>query len=365
VTPGRSNRFILPWNTFPPSLKRDADALLARLAAGDPRGTGFVRPARPLTIYFYQLEIRQVASALVHRGYDPKSIRSLRDLVAVEAVNEWAKFFRGRQTGPSTSRVHHMIGRFNTIARHWLSVERPHLDRLRKIARYFSHRDRGLRERDRTRLRPFDDLVNVRAMFRLPAALVEDVIERDTGTPKWARRVMIAVAIELLLLGPIPIGLFPALRLDRHIRIGAGNSRIRIFVPANEARRRVDLTFTLPRSSAKLLRLYLKRYRPRLTDDPSGWLFPCVDGAPMTKQGFNWAIPNIVRKATGLDVHPHLIRQIGIKLFLDRNPHGLEIVRQVMGFSSTREVTRACGDFLVPSMARRFDDNVLKLRRNA
>ena len=363
VTLRYPNRFILPWNTFPPSFKSDADALLARLAAGDPRGTGFVRPARPLTVSAYQLHIREVASALVHRGYDPKSIRSLGDLVEAKAVTAWVKFFQDRQTGPSVARVHHLITRFNTIARHWLGVERPHLNRLKKIARYFSHRERGPRARDRGRLRPFDDSANVRALFALPETIVKNVIDKDTGTPKWARRVMIAVAIELLLLGPIRIGLFPDLRLDRHIKIGKGNSKVRIFISANEARRRSDLTFVLPASSAQLLRLYLKRYRPRLTNNPSGWLFPHMGNTPITRQGFGWAIRHTVLNTIGLRVHAHLIRQIGVKLFLERNPDGLEIVRQVMGFSSTKDVARAYGGFLVPAMARRFDDNVLKVWR--
>lgn len=351
------NRFVLPWNTFPPSFKRDADALLARLAAGDPRGTGFVRPARPVTISAYQLQIREVASALVHRGYDPRSLRALSDLVEVNAVTAWVKFFRERRARPS---VHHLITRFNTIARHWLAVERSHLNRLKKIARYFSHVERG---RDRRRLRSLDDSANVRALFGLPETIVRNVIEKDTGAPKWARRVMIAVAIELLLLGPIRIGLFPDLRLDRHIRVGKGNSKVRVSISAEESRRRADLTFVLPDSSALLLRLYLKRYRPRLTSNPSGWVFPHMGDTPITRQGFGWAIRHIVRNTIGLHVHAHLIRQIGVKLFLERNPDGLEIVRQVMGFSSTTGVTRAYGDFLVPAMAQRFDDNVLKIRR--
>lgn len=308
----------------------------------------------------YRLQIRQVASALVHRGYDPKTIQSLNDLVSVDAVNEWARFFRSRQTGQSPVRAYYLIMRFRSIARHWLNADRMHIDRITKIARHFLPNRRGLRERDRARLRQFDDPTNLRALFELPERLVKEATRRRFDGRNWTKPVMTAVAIELLLLGPIPIGLLRRLKLGRHIRLEPRSSTIRIVIPAQERARSMDLAFTLPSSSATLLRLYIKRFRSRLTDDAEGWLFPGKGTAAMTEQWYTWAIRDTARKALGLSVNPHLLRQLGVKLFLTRNPEGLEIVRQVMGYKTTRAVSRAYQEFLLPRGARRFDGRVLK-----
>ena len=311
----------------------------------------------------YRLQIRQVASALVHRGYDPRAIRSLNDLVAVDAVNEWARFFRGRQTGQSPVRAYYLIMRFRSIARHWLNADRGHIDRITKIGRHFLPNRRGLRERDRTRLRQFDDPANLRALFELPERLAQEATRRCAEGRNWTKPIMTAVAIELLLLGPIPIGVLRKLKLGRNVKIDPRSTTIRIVIPAQERARYMDLAFTLPSASAKLLRLYIRRFRSQLTDDAQGWLFPSKGDTPMTEQWYTWAIRDTPRKSVGLCVNPHLLRQLSVKLFLTRNPNGLEIVRQVMGYKTTRAVSRAYQEFLLPREARRFDGKVLKAPR--
>ena len=59
---------------------------------------------------------RAFSSALVHRGRDPQTLRSLADLVALDAFNEGLRFFyerRGRQT---SSTIHRHIRRIGSMA---------------------------------------------------------------------------------------------------------------------------------------------------------------------------------------------------------------------------------------------------------
>jgi hypothetical protein len=88
----RRKTYSLPWTTFPPSLKADADLYLDRLAGTDLTEDVPFRPVRPATRYLRQRQLRTFASALVHRGRDPATIRTLADLVALDAYRDGLRF---------------------------------------------------------------------------------------------------------------------------------------------------------------------------------------------------------------------------------------------------------------------------------
>ena len=48
-----------------------------------------------------------------------------------------------------------------------------------------------------------------------------------------------------------------------------------------------------------------------------------------------------VNAATGLDFHPHLIRKITTKLYLDADPGGIEVARRCLGHRDARTTRRA------------------------
>jgi hypothetical protein len=90
--PSRREVYVLPWSTFPASLKRDVDAWLDRLAGRDFADDGPSRPARPSTLATREYQLRAFASALVHRGRDPHTLRSLADLVDFDTFSEGLRF---------------------------------------------------------------------------------------------------------------------------------------------------------------------------------------------------------------------------------------------------------------------------------
>jgi hypothetical protein len=57
------------------------------------------RPVRPGTLQHREYQIRQFASALVRRGWDPASLRSLADIVAIDAFKDGLRYLLERRGG--------------------------------------------------------------------------------------------------------------------------------------------------------------------------------------------------------------------------------------------------------------------------
>ena len=81
---------------------QEVEAWLARLGGADLFEELDFRPLKPVTVRSRRRQVHELASALVIRGRDPASIRSLAGLAEPEAVKEALHFFRERD--PSASR---------------------------------------------------------------------------------------------------------------------------------------------------------------------------------------------------------------------------------------------------------------------
>ena len=65
---------------------------------------------------------------------------------------------------------------------------------------------------------------------------------------------------------------------------------------------------------------------------PSCFLFPGnKPGCHKHPDHFSRQFTKTIRRWTGLDVNPHLMRHLGAKLYLDANPGAYGVVRRVLG----------------------------------
>src|SRR5260370_33952293 len=96
TVPDYRDFYVLPWTTFPPSLKTELDAYLVRLGDKDPSAEHDFRPLRATSIATRLRQIREFISAAVHGGRDPQALNSLADLVALDTVQEGGGFIRDR-----------------------------------------------------------------------------------------------------------------------------------------------------------------------------------------------------------------------------------------------------------------------------
>ena len=97
--PSRRETYVLPWSVFPASLKQDVDRFLDRLSGIDLSDDGPRRPVRPVTLQKREQQLRISASALVHRGHDAHTIRSIAELLSFERYQEILRFFLDRHGG--------------------------------------------------------------------------------------------------------------------------------------------------------------------------------------------------------------------------------------------------------------------------
>ena len=222
---------------------------------------------------------------------------------------------------------------------------------------------KGLTEKNRARLRQFDDLKNVRLLLDFPRRRINQVLASDRGRRLDAVAVQIALAVELLLMMPVRAENLVNLNLDRHIqRSRAGkNGVVHVVIPGTEVKNDEDLEFELPEDTVVLLDLYLSAYHPRLTGGSSPWLFPGANG-PKTVNTLGEQIKAHVFNATGLEINLHLFRHIAAKLHLDRNPGAYEVVLRVLGHRSIDTTTRFYAGLETAAAGRHFDQEILKLR---
>jgi integrase len=359
--PDRRNRWTLPWSAFPPSLRADCGAWLSRLAGDDLLDEAPFRPARPSTVKRREEQIRSFASALVLRGRNPEELRSMRDLVELEAFKEGLRYFLERRGGQSSSAIVDLVAVFKAIARHHLHLEQAELDRIGAILRRLAVGRRGLTEKTRALLRQFDDPGKVLALLRSPQRLMA-IAARNPIPRAGALLAQMAVAIEILIMTAMRVGNLAGLDIEQNLlRLGRGK-QLHIVIPAYDVKNREPLHFPLPEPSIQLIERYLKEFWPLLASPACTALFPGRWGGRKRSGALGLRISKTVRSLTGLEMNPHLFRHAMAKIYLDRNPGGHEVVKRVLGHRSIDTTTRYYTGSETAAAIRHFDENILKLR---
>lgn len=356
----RRDTFSLPWSDFPLTLKQDVDAWLRRLAGDVFDDDGPARPARPATLQTREYQLRAFASALVRRGVNAGSLRSLADLVEWNNYCEGLKFFHERRGGAKTSAIHGTATMLKSVALHWVKVGDGTLQKMGALARRLAPEQTGMTEKNRERLRALDDDEKLGKLLLLPWRLMEEAESGRLKPHQAALRAQYAVAIELLLFIPVRRKNLAEIEIDRQlVRTG---DRLHLIVPQHQVKNRVDLEFEIPRESASLIERYLEQHRPHLCNPESLDLFPGAGGAPKAGNTLGRQLQQIILKYTGLKMTPHLFRHAGGKLYLDINPGGYEAIRRVLGHKSLETTTKFYLGQETRSSARHFDKVIRGLR---
>jgi len=356
--------YTLPWSTFPQSLKAEVDIYLERLAGKDLLGELDFRPLRLSSIATRERQLRQFASALVHRGRDPQTVRGLADLVAIDTLKDGLRFFLDRAGNKKTKYIHDLACALKAMARHQVRVDATHLDRLRSICRQLDPGRRGLTDKNRDLLRQFDDEQNLAALLLLPERLVAEARRHKPPRRTDAVLVQLALAIEIELMVPLRISNLAGLDLDRHLLRTRTNGRgvLHLVVPGAEVKNGVDIEAVLPAPTVALLELYVGTYRPLLLTAPSSFLFPGKAGKPKERRTLGLQISQVIRKHSGLRVNPHAFRHVMTKIGLTAEPGNYGMMRLVNGQKSVTTLERYYSGTEGPVAVKRFDDHVLRLR---
>jgi integrase len=358
----RRKTYVMPWSAFPASFKHDVDRFLDRLAGADLSDDGPIRPARPATLQKREYQLRLAASALVHRGHDAQSIRSIADLLSLERYQEILRFFLDRCGGQTSPQIGQLAAALKDIARHWVKADAPTLERFKRIASRLAVPRRGMTAKNRERLRPFDDPGTIATFLALPARLQREVNTAKRNPRRQAVLAQIAAAIALLQAAPIRLKNLTAIDVNKNL-IARGN-RLYLVIPEHEVKNHEPIDFELPAETRDILAWYVRVHRPLLISEPTDALFPGRRAAAKSSRALAAQISAAMFKYAGLKFNVHLFRHAGGKIFLDARPGQYEVMRRVLGHRSITTTTSLYAGAETRSAGSHFASVIAERRRN-
>ena len=125
----------------------------------------------------------------MHNGGPAAGIRWLADLVVPETLRLALTFFLERASGKTTVQISNLASVARMIARHWAHCDEQTMRQIVHLtSKVSTPRQRGLTEKNRARLRRFDDRRNLELILEAtPGAygVVQDVLgHRDAATTR-------------------------------------------------------------------------------------------------------------------------------------------------------------------------------------
>jgi integrase len=366
--------YSLEWSSFPVSYVEDIEACLSRCSVGsaqDELDDDYFKPSAPSTIELRRRQLRQLSSALVHIGFPLDQLTTLSVLVEPENAKRALKWMRQRGGDKKTKTVAQLAWALAMVARHWVGNE-AHSVQLLEWAKNLSGKPQGMTARNRDRLRQFDHKSNVLELLNLPARIVAQAqrtpasLDSPSALDVQARRVMYAVAVEILLLAPMRVRNLTNFDYTRHlVQFGRGpKSSWHIVIPGEETKNGQPLELSLPANSVALIKAYIDLFRPLLCAVPSPYLFPARDGGPRDVIAFSRSISMFVSRETGINMHAHLFRHLAGKLHLDANPTDIETVRRMLGHRSTTTTLNYYTGQRTNQAYREYDKTLARLRQD-
>jgi integrase len=360
----RRNRYSLPWESYPSSLKAEIDAMLKAAISPDPLSPTSRHPIRPISARSRETLLRRFASALVLTGRDPLTLRSIADLMVPETVRQGLRFFLQRNGGRSSADIHQTAKLMCTLARHWVGVPSDHLAELVGIRNRLDPGRHGMTQKNRRTLRCFEDEVLVGEFLAIPETIARRHRNRTEIKIGHALEMQVALAIELLTVAPVRVSNLAAINLELNlIRIGNGKeAEVHLHFPPDAVKNEIELEFTLPPSTLALLDFYRGKFRPKLARARNDWLFPGVAERPKQAALLSNQIAKTVKREIGVRLTAHQFRHLAGFLYLKHNPGGHEVVRRLLGHRSIETTIRFYAGMEISEAIRHYDQHIEKRR---
>ena len=367
--PNNSRAYALAQEEFSDAFVQDVDAYLHHLALVDPFEDTPRKAMASTTLRDTKLRIYQLASALAQSGRDPKTITGLCDLVAPEAAKAALRVQHDRNGRRKTGQLANYARTLINAARHWVKASEEDLDTLRALARSITPKTGGMTDKNRARLRQFDNQSAVQHMIGLPGLVFDNMPPEGRLSPAQALRAQSALAVAILILGtPLRIKNLASLQLGVHvletrpIGLGVGNvagkggtTTRHIVLPAVDVKNDKDLEFTLPSGLCKYLDVYVSRCLPILVRGGSTYLFPNTTGGSKTPGSLSVQLKTFLKRETGLIFNSHLSRHLAAKLFLERNAGDYATVQMLLGHKDLQTTMRAYVGLEQGDAIKRYD----------
>jgi integrase len=331
-------QYSLDWSAFPKSLQKDVEAFLSHGGNRDVLSDDYAPSVKPATTIGRRKALRQMATALANSGKPVNEITKLGILVKPDNAKEILRFFLNRTSGQATEAIYSHACLLRTVARTWVKnvPDYAKLDKLCRNISSASEKSKGMKPRNRARLRQFDSESNIAALLGLSEKLFRLARQQDIGSTAALNYAMYAVAIEILIVAPMRIKNLVNLDLEKNVILPRDDrhGRVVLTVEGEDVKNGMPLEFELPESSSAMIIAYLREFRPRISSNPSKWLFPNVRGERRNTVGFGAQISTIIARHTGIEMNPHLFRHFAVKLIEQSRPGSAELARRLLAHTS-------------------------------
>jgi integrase len=363
--PSKVKVVSVPWEQLAVSFKADLEKFLAEMSTDvhPISRTGPVKPLKPASVDSYRRSIRYAHAALVRSGFPSEEITSLAVLVQLDNAEALLRNLYDRNGEKKSSTIHGIAHVLFLIAGPGGRAPEGVADILKTFRKRSKVPYNGLRERPREALRQFAATENIEAILALPVRIYDRLRPKTKFSIGDARKMQVAVALELLLMRPIRRKNLTELRFgDTIIRRG---KNVFVRLSSGTVKNTIDIDHQLPPESAELLEFYVQKLSPLFGPNSNEWLFPGeIAGAHKSYAQVGRQITKTIRDETGLYFYPHLARHFAAKLYLDEHPGAFEVVRRVLAHKSLTTTTRCYVGFADDAAVRMYDELILRIRQS-
>lgn len=331
--PSEAKRVMLPEAEYAQGLVADIDRYLGMRRRPDLLASGqHFNPIAASSATSYRHLLLRFASHVIGAGVPVHDIAGLEDLLQPVRVEPGLRRMLALNEGKTSVSIGETTGLLLTIAAH-LELSQEIRSVLAQFKAKLAMRDSGgmtLKNRDRLRVLRAPGVLG--RLLRLP----EDILSRPLGTQraKGLRAWEDAIAIGILLYCPLRISNLANIDITRHLQ-RAGKKRVYLVIPANEVKNKRPLEFELPAHLVTMFDTYLAARAPTLCTPNNSFLFPATfKEGPVGISDLAGRIKRRVRSEIGVEMNAHLFRHLAVMIYLDANPGGYEVARQMLGHSS-------------------------------
>lgn len=389
--PPRRIRVTFDRSAFPEALQRELEAFETN--ARDPR-FGEVKGRRgryrhlvkvaddwkPLSPRSIKERINALllsASTLAHAGeVEIEEITSIAQIVTADAAGLVAETIEDR-TGTKTEYPHTVVKHLRNVAGRCGLLS---ADERKTFGLMLTELKRGLPDgltpKNRKRLAQFDDPAAIQRLISLPR-LVMDELERirrkavqaketETVTRDMALDALVAIAVLLLTTLPVRRGNLIAMEMEKHLRFSLRKQAPGVMAfEGHEVKNNRPLSAGLAPWKVRLIKLYLRYYRPLLCERGNPYLFPAAAGmGHKGGENFSAVVCDRIRERAGVEMNLHLFRHLMGTILLQQNPENTAIVERLLGQVAGSRSTRRYAE-LASRWASAYADGVLDALRQA
>jgi integrase len=323
----------LPDSDLPAALLKDLDAAAQQLETPDPFADEVrQRPLRAATVKQETRMLKRFASELILAGVPAEEITSIRALCEPVRAEIGLRQMVARKENKTHSVTSDMGRLLCTWARR-LEIDSTSFQRLEKLAKRVAlPPQRGMTQKNRSRLRVLQDHTTLRRLLELPERLFKRANKLEPKKAGLMRED--AIAIALLLVCPLRIKNLAGLHIEQHFQ-RPGDGRLFVSLWKDEVKNGTAIDFEVPADVRRMLDKYLASRTPQMCPEGTPWLFPRRDGSSSVDTStFSTRLSLRIRKEIGVEMNAHLFRHLAAMIWLNANPGAYEGARRLLGHSS-------------------------------